>query len=88
MQRFTKTDLAQGVERLNEQLEEAGALIRYEVGGRNGYQATDEYPVDAAGKRIGTHVNRMVGSGTSRETYQETQTACLQHLLRLSRKAS
>jgi hypothetical protein len=85
MRRFTVTDLRAGVERLNNQLAEAGALIRYIVAGRNGYQATDEYPVDADGNRIGTHVNRMVGSGTSRETFQETETACLQHLLRLAK---
>ena len=88
MQRFTKTDLAAGIDDLNNQLEAAGALIRYEVGGRNGYQAVDEYPIDVAGNRVGSHVNRMVGSGSSRQTFQETQLACCGDLLRLSREAS
>ena len=84
--RFTVTNLRAEVENLNESLAEKGADVRFTVGGRNGYQAVDEYPVDAEGNRIGTGVNRMVGSGTSRETYDETYQAYLHILRRLDRE--
>lgn len=73
--RFTIIKLRNGIERINGWLADAGALVRFEVSGRNGYQAVDEYPVDADGNRIGTGVNRMVGSGTSRETHDAAYTA-------------
>jgi hypothetical protein len=73
--RYTITDLRHGIDEINSWLEAAGALVRFEEHGRNGYQAVDEYPIDQNGQRVGSGVNRMVGSGTSRETYQEAHDA-------------
>ena len=71
MRRFTITDLRRDIEEINNGLQEIGALVRFEISPRNGYQAVDEYPIGGDGKRIGSGVNRMVGSGSSRETALE-----------------
>lgn len=75
MARFTLTTLRGGIEEINGWLASAGAKVRFEVGGRNGYQAVDEYTVDTDGNRLGSGVNRMVGSGTFKQTYDEAYEA-------------
>lgn len=66
MSRFTITDLRSSIGLINAGLESNGALVRFVEQGRNGYQAVDEYPVNAKGERVGSHVTRMIGYGTSR----------------------
>ena len=65
--RFTIKSLRQAIVDINECLENDGSSIRLEEGGRNGYQAVDEYSVDADGNRLGSGVNRNVCCGSSRE---------------------
>jgi hypothetical protein len=65
--RFTVVDLRSDIAKINGWLESEGAPFRLETGGRNGYQAVDEYPVDSAGSRIGTGVNRNVECGSSKD---------------------
>jgi hypothetical protein len=65
--RFGPKQLEESVQRYNEAMAADGVLKRFVVGGRNGYQAADEYTVDADGNRIGSGVDRNVGCGTSRE---------------------
>lgn len=65
--RFTVKDLEENVKHYNQIMAADGVMKRFIVSGRNGYQAADEYPVDGNGDRIGTHVDRNVGCGTSRE---------------------
>ncbi len=67
MARFTVRRLREDIEGLNDWLAYHGSLIRFETGGRNGYQAVDEYSVDADGARVGSGVNRNVCCGTSNE---------------------
>lgn len=67
MARYTISDLRADLEEINAGLAEAGAMVRFIEQGRNGYQAVDEYEVDATGERVGTHVTRNIGCGTSRE---------------------
>jgi hypothetical protein len=67
MARFTVCDLRNDVDKINGWLSDEGADFRLETGGRNGYQAVDEYPVDAGGERIGSGCTRMVEAGSSRE---------------------
>lgn len=72
MSRFTIKDLREGIGKLNLYLADAGALVRFEVGGAYGYQEVYKYKVNATGKRLGSGVNGMIGSGSPRETYQES----------------
>ncbi|MHC4705123.1 MAG: hypothetical protein ACYTFQ_31625 [Planctomycetota bacterium] len=65
--RYTVRNLRDDIDRINDWCYYDNIPLRLEVGGRNGYQAVDEYPVDADGKRIGTGVNRNVECGSSRE---------------------
>ena len=65
--RYTITQLRADVDRFNGYLLDEGIDTRLQVGGRNGYQAVDEYSVDANGDRTGSHVNCNVCCGTSRE---------------------
>jgi hypothetical protein len=67
MARFTIIDLRRDIAKINGWLAEEGCPFRLIEQGRNGYQAVDEYPVDADGNRQGTCVNRNVCCGTSRE---------------------
>ena len=60
-------DLEHAIGSANATLERHGSLIRTEQGGRNGYQAADEYSVDTDGLRTSSGVNRNIGCGTSRE---------------------
>jgi hypothetical protein len=48
-------------------LEDGGYSVRLTTGGRNGYQAVDEYNVFPDGSRNGSGVNRNICCGTSRE---------------------
>lgn len=70
--RFTKAELERRIEEINKDFEEAGALVRFITGHRNGYNTVDEYSVRKDGSRVGSGVNRMVGSGTPREAYNES----------------
>ena len=67
MSRFTITDLRRDIVKINGWMEEHGWPERLVAGGRNGYQAVDEFSVDADGNRIGSGVNRNVCCGSSRE---------------------
>ena len=67
MARYTVKTLSNHVDKINGWLKDSGYTGRLEVGGRNNYQAVDEYSVDADGNRIGSGVNRNVCCGTSRE---------------------
>ena len=67
MARYTVCALRDNVDKINGWLKDGGYTTRLEAGGRNGYQAIDEYSVDADGDRIGSGVNRNVCCGTSRE---------------------
>jgi hypothetical protein len=67
MARYTAKQLEKYIDQVNVWLESAGSTIRFETGGRNGYDAVDEYSVDADGVRIGSGVNRNVGCGTPKE---------------------
>jgi len=67
MARFTITDLRRDIAKINGWMEEHGWAERLVEQGRNGYQAVDEYSVDADCNRIGSGVNRNVCCGSSRE---------------------
>jgi hypothetical protein len=67
MTRFTAKDLESEVARMNDILFRANSPNRFECGGRNGYQAVDEYSVNPDGSRKGSGIDRNVGCGTSRE---------------------
>jgi len=67
MGKFTRSQLEANIEDYNSSMESHGILKRFISGGRNGYQAADEYSVDENGNRIGSGVDRNVGCGTSRE---------------------
>jgi len=69
MSRFTVKQLEETIAKINGWLKEAGATKRFIVGGRNGYQAVDEYTVKDD-VRVGSGVNGNVGCGTSRECSQ------------------
>ncbi len=71
--RFGPRQLEESIEEYNSTLAQKGILIRFVSGGRNGYQAADEYSVDESGKRIGSGVNRNVACGSSREVSQACQ---------------
>ena len=64
MARYTISDLRNDVARYNGYLEEMGSSVRFREQGRNGYQAIDEYEIQAGGS---WSCMRMVGGGTSRE---------------------
>lgn len=67
MTRFTVKDLDAEVQRMNGMLAQANSPKRFERGGRNGYQAIDEFSVNPDGSRVGSGIDRNVGCGTSRE---------------------
>lgn len=67
MSRYTVTTLRDDISKVNGWLESDGSTLRLTCGGRNGYQAIDEFSVDSDGMRIGSGVNRNVCCGTSRE---------------------
>ena len=67
MARFTITDLRRAIVKINGWMKEEGWPERFIEQGRNGYQAVDEYSVDADDNRIGSGVNRNICCGTSRE---------------------
>ena len=67
MTRFTVRDLDSEVQRMNDMLRRANSPKRFERGGRNGYQAIDEYSVNPDGSRVNSGIDRTVGCGTSRE---------------------
>ena len=67
MANFTITDLRKDIAKINGWMEEHGWTERLVEQGRNGYQAVDEYSVDADGNRIGSGVNCNVCCGSSRE---------------------
>ena len=69
--RYTIKSLRRDIDKINEWLADDGSTIRLIEQGRNGYQAVDEYSVDADGNRIGSGVNRNVCCGSSRECYFE-----------------
>ena len=70
MSRYTISNLRTDIAKINDWCKSDGIPVRLIEQGRNGYQAIDEYPVDANGDRIGTYVNRNVCSGSSRECSQ------------------
>ena len=74
MSRFSVTLLRAEIAKINGLLTDAGILTRLECGGRNGYQAVDEYSVDSDGNRIGSGVNKNVVCGTSRECSDSAHT--------------
>ena len=76
MTRYTITNLRSDIDTINEWLAEAGALVRFEEQGRNGYRAVDEYCVDETGQRIGSGCTRTIGCGSSREVYGYAIDAC------------
>ena len=65
--RYTVCDLRQDVAKVNDWAEKDGFPVRLECGGRNGYQAVDEYPVNVDGARVGSGVNRTVQTGSSKD---------------------
>jgi hypothetical protein len=67
MARVTVVTLRDSVDEINGWLEDAGSTTRLETGGRNGYQAVDEYSVLPDGSRENSGCNRNVCCGTSRE---------------------
>lgn len=66
MSRFTKTDLRDGLRRLNRAQLDSGSAYFYREQGRNGYQAVDLYGIDEEGAAM---CLRNVECGTSRECY-------------------
>ncbi len=84
--RYTAKALAEQIETINGWLKDAGSLIRFETGGRNGYNAVDEYSVDADGNRIGSGVNRNIGCGTPRECAEYAETAYSNEYRKLERQ--
>lgn len=81
--RFGPRQLEDAVQEYNAALADKGSLTRFVVGGRNGYQAADEYTVDAeSGERIGSGVDCNVACGTSREVAQACQLRMYQILAR------
>jgi hypothetical protein len=73
--RYTKGDLKARVEKINRWLDELTSTIRFEVGGRNGYTAVDQYSIHADGSRIGSGCDRNVGCGTPRECAEYAEDA-------------
>ena len=67
MSRVTVVTLRDSVDEINGWLEDAGSTTRLETGGRNGYQAVDEYSVLPDGSRENSGCNRNVCCGSSRE---------------------
>lgn len=84
--RYTAKRLAERIETINGWLENDGSLIRFECGGRNGYNAVDEYSVDLNGKRIGSGCNRNVGCGTPRECVGYAEQAYSNEISRMRRE--
>ena len=70
MTRYTPKKLHEDIEKINEWLEDCKSTKRIECGGRNGYQAVDQYSVDESGKRLGSWVDRNIRCGTSRECHE------------------
>lgn len=83
--RYTPKQLREDIENLNSRLADEGSRIRFESGGRNGYQTVDQYSVDENGERIGTGVDRMICGGSSRECYDEARVVFYQELNRIAR---
>ncbi len=81
MSRYTARRLEEDVEQFNERLKTAGCLKRFEVGGRNGYTAVDQYSVTEDGDRPCSGVDCMVAAGTPRECLATTETAMYRLLL-------
>lgn len=67
MARITVVTLRGSIAEINAWLEDGSYSVRLETGGRNGYQAVDEYSVWPDGSRNGSGVNRTVCCGSSRE---------------------
>jgi hypothetical protein len=67
MARVTIARLRTVIADINGWLEEGGFSVRLEEGGRNGYQAVDEYSVWPSGARHGSGVNCNIQCGTARE---------------------
>jgi hypothetical protein len=65
--RYTVSDLRADLEKINGWCDNDKIPLHLKLQSRNGYQAIDEYPVDADGNRIGIHINRNVEVGSSRE---------------------
>jgi hypothetical protein len=70
MSRYTPANLRSTIAELNDSLAEFGFSVRFECGGRNGYQAVDEFSVFPDGTRNGSGVNCTVCCGSSRECAQ------------------
>ena len=71
MKRFTPKQLTELVTELNQSLIDNKIKKQFECGGRNGYQAVDEYSIDDTNQRIGSGVDRNVTCGSSREVAAE-----------------
>ena len=67
MSRVTVVTLRDSVDEINGWLKDAGLFTRLETGGRNGYQAVDEYSVLPDGSRENSGCNSNVCCGSSRE---------------------
>ena len=67
MTRVTVVTLRASIDEINGWLKDAGLSTRLETGGRNGYQAVDEYSVLPDGSRENSGCNRNVCCGSSRE---------------------
>ena len=65
--RVTVKVLRDAIYDINEFFKVKGFSVRLECGGRNGYQAVDEYSVHPDGTRKGSGVDRNVCCGSSRE---------------------
>lgn len=67
MARVTVARLREAIVEINDWLENGGFSVRLETGGRNGYQAVDEYSVWPSGRRRGSGINCNVCCGTAHE---------------------
>ena len=67
MSRYTVATLRTAIAKINDSLLREGSDTLLDQGGRNGYQAVDEYSVDSDGNRIGSGITRNICCGTSRE---------------------
>lgn len=65
--KYTERVLRAAIRDINDNLELYKCSLRLEYGGRNGYQAVDEYSVYPDGTRNGSGVNRNICCGTPRE---------------------
>jgi hypothetical protein len=81
MAKFTVTRLRSDIEYINDCLAEFGFSVRLECGGRNGYQAVDEYSVNPDGSRCGTGVNCNICCGSPRECSDAAYAQLLSRLI-------